>query len=161
MIPDKFKIFNPELFAKGKRGLIYTFKIGNKIIALKTKNPDSKAINRIENEANFLKLLNKYKIGSKLIDYGKGFITYEFIKGVTLKEFLKDNKLNKKIILNIKRQCEILDKLKINKEEMHYPVKNIIINKNKPVLIDFERCGYTLRPKNLNQFKQFLKRFNL
>ena len=158
MLPNSLLKYNPKLFARGKRGLIYTFKKNEKIIAVKIKNPESKAENRIENEINFLKILNKYKIGPKLLDHGSDYFCYEFINGITLKEFLKTKKLNNKIINEILNQCKKLDELKINKEEMHKPLKNIIIKKNKPILLDFERCHYTIRPKNLNQFKQFLKR---
>lgn len=157
MLPKKYLKYNPEIFSKGKRGLIYTFEKNSKKYAIKVKLPESKAINRINIEAEFLKLLNKYDIGPKLVDNGNDFIVYEFVEGLTLKEFLKTNKMNKKIIRSVVKQCKILDKLKMNKEEMHYPLKNIIINKNKAYLIDFERCHYTSRPKNLNQFIQFLK----
>ena len=67
---------------------------------------------------------------------------------------------NVKILKAIMEQCKIMDNLRINKKEMHKPLKNIIITKKeKPVLLDFERCCFTNRPKNANQFKQFLKRF--
>ncbi len=158
MIPDNFIQYNPILFAKGKRGLVYKFKKNNKVYALKIKNPDSKASYRLEIEASFLKKLNKYKIGPKLVDYGNDYICYKFIEGITLKEYLKNNKNISKVLNEIKRQCKILDKLNINKEEFHKPLKNIIINKNKPILIDFERCHYTNRPKNINQFNEFLRR---
>ncbi len=161
MLPKKFLKYNLQPFSKGKRGLIYTFKKNKTLIALKIKNPESRAFNRIENEINFLKLLNKYKIGPKLIEYCENYFCYKFIEGITLKEFLKENKNPKKVLDKIMDQCKILDKLKINKEEMHKPLKNIIIANNIPVLIDFERCHYTSRPKNVNQFKEFLRRFNL
>ena len=161
MLPNKFLKYNPILFAKGKRGLIYTFKKNKKILAIKIKNPESKANNRIINEANFLKTLNKYNIGPKLIDYSEDYVCYNFIEGKLLKDYLKENKNPEKVLQDIMKQCETLDKLNINKEEMHVPVKNIIINKkNKPILLDFERCHYTSRPKNVNQFKEFLKRFS-
>ena len=48
-----------------------------------------------------------------------------------------------------------LDKLKINKKELTNPYKHIIINK-KIVMIDFERCYFTDKPKNVSQFCQFL-----
>ncbi len=158
MLPKKLLKHNPKLFAKGRRGLIFTVKINKKITAIKTKNPDSKAVNRIQNEVNFLKVLNKYKIGPKLLSHGKDYFTYEFVNGETLKEYMKQNKLAKKLLMNIMKQCEIMDKLGITKEEMHKPLKNIIIKNKKPILIDFERCHYTKRPKNANQFKQFLRR---
>ena len=158
MLPKKFLKYNPQPFAKGKRGLIYTFKKNNKLIAIKIKNPESKAENRIQIEINFIKIFNKYKIGPKLIEYGEDYFCYEFIEGKTLKEYIKENKNPEKVLNEIMKQCKTMDDLKINKEEMHKPLKNIIVKKNKPILIDFERCHFTVRPKNTNQFKEFLRR---
>ena len=50
----------------------------------------------------------------------------------------------------------MLDKLKVNKFEMHRITTNVIVVKNNPVLIDFERCKRVLEPKNVTQFSQFL-----
>ena len=51
----------------------------------------------------------------------------------------------------------IMDKLKINKEEMSHPHKHILIDKkNNPILIDFERSRYTIKPGNVTQFSDFL-----
>ena len=61
----------------------------------------------------------------------------------------------KKVLIDILKQCKVLDKLKVNKLEMHNPYKHIIIGK-KIVMIDFERCYKTLKPKNVSQFCQFL-----
>lgn len=160
MIPSKFLIYNPVLFARGKRGLVYTFVKNNKTYALKIKRPESTAQYRLEIESEFLKKLNKHKIGPKLIDSGTDYICYEFIEGITLKEFIKNNKNINKVLNEIKKQCVKLDELKINKEEFTNPLKNILITKNnKSILIDFERCHYTERPKNVNQFNEFLRRF--
>lgn len=146
-----------KFFARGKRGFIYTGYLGKKKIVVKEKNPSSLALGRIKNEANFLTLLNKYKIGPKLIKSSDKFIVYEFVKGDFILDFIEKN--NKKRIIEVLKevlkQCFILDKLRINKLEMHHPVKHIIIDK-KPVLIDFERCYYTKSPKNVTQFCQFL-----
>jgi len=49
-----------------------------------------------------------------------------------------------------------MDKLNINKEEMSHPIKHIIVNKNKAVMIDFERTRYTQKPGNITQFCDFL-----
>ena len=61
------QVINKEFFTKGKRGFIYTAKLGKKKIAIKEKNPESKAQSRIEFEAYWLKKLNKHKIGPKFI----------------------------------------------------------------------------------------------
>ena len=146
-----------KFFAKGKRGFIYTGYLGRKKIVVKEKNPSSFALGRIKNEAEFLKLLNKYKIGPKLIKSSDKSIVYEFVKGEFILDFIEKNNKDKimKILKEVLNQCFILDKLRINKLEMHHPVKHIIIDK-KPVLIDFERCYYTKSPKNVTQFCQFL-----
>lgn len=150
------KLTNIKFLAKGKRSLVFTAKYKNKLVAIKVKKKSSQAINRLENEAKFLKMLNKHNIGPKLIKQGKDYIIYEFVKG---KPILKYKKSLKNIILNVLDQCFILDKLKINKLEMHHPVKHILIDKS-PVLIDFERCYYTKNPKNVTQFCQFLMNTN-
>ena len=46
--------------------------------------------------------------------------------------------------------------INIDKEEMHHPIRHVVI-KNKIVkLLDFERANKTKKPKNVTQFIQFL-----
>ena len=135
--------------AQGKRGKVYLK--GN--IATKKSQPF-----RVINEVYWLKILNKHKIGPKLIAYTEDSFSYNFVKGeeiITWTE--KATKLNIiKILKNIINQCEVMDLLKVNKKEMNHPYKHILISNNKPVMIDFERCKITNNPKNVNQFFQFL-----
>lgn len=169
---EKNDIKNLKYFAKGKRGLVFTGVYKGKKVGVKINNPESSAIMRVENEADFLKLLNKKGIGPKLLLHGKGFLAYEFVEGRNIADFLnnleKDSKnsdKNKMIISIIKKtmkQLHIMDKLRINKQEMSHPHKHIIIGKNNnPVLIDFERCKYTLNPGNVTQFCDFLASNNI
>ena len=137
-----------KYFSKGKRGRIYLIKN----IAIK------KSLHRhIKNEVKFLKILNKYNIGPKLISFGKGYFKYKFVKVKFILDYLNEaNKVKiKKVIINILKQCRTLDKLRMNKKELTNPYKHIIINKNI-VMIDFERCYFTDKPKNVSQFCQFL-----
>ena len=87
---------------------------------------------------------------------------FVFVKGEFFVDWIKkSSKKNAvKIIKNILEQCRIMDKLKINKKEFHKPIKHIIVYKNKPVMIDFERCYYAENPKNVTQFCQFLLLIN-
>jgi len=148
-----------ELFSKGKRGLIYTAAYKGKKAAIKVKNPESRAVERIKNEAQYLKKLNKYKIGPKFISFRKNELMYEFVEGMFILDFIGKNakKEIKMVVKDVFGQMFILDKLGIDKEEMHHPLKHVIVNsKNKTVLIDFERCHKTLKPKNVTQWCQFL-----
>ena len=150
-------IKNIKKLTKGHRGLIYTG-IKNKKIAIKRENPESKAVGRILNEARWLKFLNKYKIGPKFILHKDNFFIYYFVPGIFFPEFVEKAKKSdiKKVITSVFEQCFTLDKLKINKEEMHHPYKHIIVNNNKPTLLDFERTHITEKPQNVTQFCQYI-----
>lgn len=150
-------IKNIQFFTKGKRGIIQTGFYRGKKVAVKIKNPASKAKGNLRNEALKLKKLNKYKIGPRLLFSGKDHFVYEFVKGEFILDFFQkaSKQRIKKIIKDVFKQCYKLDKLKLNKEEMHHPVKHVIIGK-KTVLVDFERCKKTKKPKNVTQFCQFM-----
>lgn len=143
-----------EYFAEGKRGKIYIGIIKGKKVAIKKEKRD---LNRINNEIKFLRILNKYNIGPRLIEYGKDYMIYEFIDGIRILDYLKNaNKKEKnRIIKNVLLQCRILDKLKIDKYEMNNPYKHILIGKQIK-MIDFERCKKVEKPKNVTQFCQFI-----
>ncbi len=144
--------------AKGKRGMVYTGMWKNKKITVKTKNPASQALGRIKIEARMLEILNKESIGPNLQFSGDNFIAYEYVDGEMILDFI--SRTGKKdeiagLFAEIFRQLHILDRIRISKEEMHHPVKHILVGK-KPVLIDFERAHYTERPQNVTQFCQFV-----
>jgi release factor glutamine methyltransferase len=153
-------IKNIKYFTHGKRGLIFTANYKNKKVAIKIKRPSSQAFNRINIEATWLKKINRHNIGPKLQLSGNGFIVYSFIEGDFIPYYIeKNNKQNiKKTLIAVLNQCYQLDKLNINKEEMHHPPKHIIIGNNKPILIDFERTRTTNSPKNVTQFVQYINR---
>ena len=114
-------------------------------------------------EATFLKLLNEHHIGPAFVDYDKKLntLTMHFIEGERILDYLKKSSTKKteilRIIKEILEQLSTMDILHINKLELTNPYKHIIIDANAhPVLIDFERCHKTIRPKNITQFIQFL-----
>lgn len=147
-----------QLYAKGKRSFIY--KKDNTII--KKINPNTKAINRLENEAHWLKILNQHNIGPKLIKLEKNALFMEFIKGTQLTKYKCNNKELKILLKDLLEQCFILDQLKVNKLEMHHPIKHVLVRNKKIILIDFERCKLTKNPKNITQVCQFISRnYNL
>ncbi|MBI2541409.1 methyltransferase [Candidatus Woesearchaeota archaeon] len=152
------RISNVKYFAKGHRGLLFTGSYKHKKAAIKAKNPKSAAFGRIENEAKWLRRLNSHNIGPKLLFFDKNFLAYEFIEGEFIADYARKSGKNsiKKVIKNVFHQLFILDSLNIDKEEMHHPLKHIIVAKSRPCMIDFERCHYSPHPKNVTQFCQFL-----
>ncbi|MBR9690861.1 methyltransferase [Candidatus Woesearchaeota archaeon] len=156
-------IKKPEFLARGKRGIIYTGKYSNKKVGIKIKNPKSEAHARIEIEGRNLKIVNKLGIGPILVKESKDFVMYEFVDGILFPEFIeKSNKEEiKKVVLNLFEQMRILDKNKINKEEMTNPYKHIVVTEKSTVLLDFERANRTIKPNNVNQFCQYIISENL
>jgi len=157
------EIKKKRYFMKGKRGYIYTAFYNQKKVAIKKKNPKSEAVARIANEAIWLKELNNYHIGPKLLESTLDYIIYEFVEGRFILEYFRQVDKNKILIIikDLFKQMRQLDKLKVNKEEMHHPIKHVVVNKEKATLLDFERCKKTEKPKNVTQFCQFLISRNL
>ena len=80
---------NKRFFSKGKRGIIYISHFKKTKVAIKEKNPKSEAINIIENEAYFLKKLNKHKIGPEFLFSKNEAIVYKFVEGPFFPDFVK------------------------------------------------------------------------
>ena|SRR3989338_1084385 len=142
-----------KFLAKGKRSKVYVGFLKKKKVAVKISK-------RAEIEGRWLKLLNKNRIGPKLIKVDRDKLIYEFVDGKRIGDCLKDK--NIKIILRkVLEQCRTLDKLKINKKELVNPYKHIIIKGNEVKMIDFERCHKVKRGKNVTQFGEYLMRMKL
>jgi release factor glutamine methyltransferase len=153
------EVKNLKFFSKGKRGLIYTGKFKKTKAAVKIKNPRSEVPGRIHIEGHNLNIVNKLKIGPKLLKASDDYIIYKFVEGTLFPKFLE--KSSKKDTLSILKQLfsqmRTLDKNQMNKEEMSNPYKHIIVTKKKKVvLIDFERSNKTLKPHNITQFVQYI-----
>ncbi|MBW3001897.1 methyltransferase [Candidatus Woesearchaeota archaeon] len=154
---EKKGVKDIDYLAKGKRGVVYTGKYRKKKIAIKTKRKESEAVGRIKNEIKYLKILNKHRIGPKLVMHNKNWLAYEFVPGEFIRDWIPKAKKKdlKRVFKNVFNKCFKMDQLGINKEEMHHPVKHVIIGKSVK-LIDFERARKTKDPKNVSQFCQFV-----
>src|SRR3989344_3728247 len=95
-----------ESFAKGRRGIIYTGIYKGKKVAIKVKRPASKAENAIEKEYFWLKKLNSYNIGPKVVFFKNKALVYEFVEGKHILDFFKgaSKKDRDKIIKEVFRQ---------------------------------------------------------
>ncbi|HLC88917.1 MAG TPA: HemK2/MTQ2 family protein methyltransferase [Candidatus Nanoarchaeia archaeon] len=165
-------------FTHGKRGNIYTGMWNNNIsdkkiltkklvkVAIKAKRKESQAVERIKNEVEWLKIINRYHLGPRLLFYGAEYFVYEFVEGDFILDWINKNGKTKtkiaKMLADVLKQCFVLDQLQINKEELHRPLKHILVdNQDQPILLDFERCSQTDKPKNVTQLVEFLVRSKL
>ncbi|MEK6874686.1 MAG: HemK2/MTQ2 family protein methyltransferase [Nanoarchaeota archaeon] len=149
-----------EYFKKGTRGMIFTGFWREKNVAVKLTNPASKAFGRLEIEAEWLRKVNKKGIGPRFLASGDGYVISEFIDGVFISDFLEHATTVqvRQVLKMLLDQCRILDKLGVDKEEMHHPYKHVFVTKNplKVQLLDFERAHATPSPKNVTQCSQFI-----
>ncbi len=155
----RLQIKDPVFFAKGHRGHLYKGTYKGRSVVVKTTNPRSKAIGRISNECNWIKKLNKKGIGPKLIACEKDEMMYEYVPGEFIEDYCKRSGKKEilRIIKDVFEQCFVMDSMGVDKEEMHNPYKHVICKRGKkPVMLDFERCHHTLKPKNVTQFCQYI-----
>ena len=136
---------NIHFLAKGHRGMVYSgildLNYGNLPlptqsrsinVAIKTENSTSKAPNRIENEAKWLKILNEKNIGPKLYFSGTNYVVMEFIAGKRIMDWIKENSKEEiiPVLEKILTQGLVMDQLRVSKQEMNHPHKHIIITSN-------------------------------
>jgi HemK-related putative methylase len=159
---------------EGQRGLIFTGDWNEKefvkshfadprivLVAIKVEHPLSRAQNRIENEVKWLKAVNRKGLGPRLFFSGDGYYVREFIIGISLPEYIKkmgkESTHVRRVLANLLTQAFVLDTLHMNKEEMHRPSTNVLVDDSgKVILLDFERCFESSNPHNVTQFCSFL-----
>ena len=167
---------NVHYFAEGKRGIVYTAQFDKSLVikkqipvkkrtitvAVKVKKKESKAADAITSEIFWLKVLNERAIGPRMLFSGEDYVAYEFAGGEYIEEWLPNASKEEiqAVLKSVFQQCYVMDKLKINKEEMHHPLKHIIVDKDyNATLIDFERSYETEKPHNVTQFADFVGKF--
>ncbi|MBW3003513.1 hypothetical protein KY337_03040 [Candidatus Woesearchaeota archaeon] len=156
---EKKGLTNVKRLTKGHRGLIFVADYKAKKVVVKKQREDVEAKERINNEIQFLKVLNKHGIGPKVMFSGKDYFVYKFIDGTFIKDFVEVQEKDaiKDVLFKVFNLMYKLDKLGIDKEEMHHPKKHVIIDEQLRVyLIDFERANKTEKPKNVTQFVQYV-----
>ncbi len=185
--------------AKGARGVVYKGKWdvnsqekkflaskNDKKVAIKLKLDSSSAPGTLELEARALKEVNKKRIGPKLYYSHSDFLIMEFIEGISFDKFIekhgKESLVVKIAVRKLLEDAYHLDKLGLNKEEMHRPYSNVLVSETngkvdvtlldtekskisgihktpRVVLLDFERCRNSETPQNVTQLVSFLIKF--
>ncbi|MCY0866818.1 MAG: hypothetical protein OWQ49_04625 [Aquificaceae bacterium] len=158
---EKFKesLRDLQLFSKGWRGYIYRAKWKGIDVAIKVAK-DSEREYAIRKEGEILKLLKGYRGFPQLLEAGEDFLVYEFIDGIPIEKASLTRSQKAFVYLRVLELIELLDRLGVNKEELHKLDKNTLIGKDLEVyLIDFERGSMQAKKRhNLSQFLQLLAR---
>lgn len=151
------KIKNIQYLDSGKRGTIYYGIRDATPLAIKQQLPQ--APYTIYKEAEFLKKCNALGIGPTFREYTDDLLIRDFVNGQRIMDVLAASKTphyTLKLLINILKQCRLLDIHHIQKQEMTNPYKHIIVSNNTPIFIDFERCSFRKNPSNVTQCIQWI-----
>ncbi len=151
-----------KLLAKGHSSRIFLVKKGNKKLVAKIESENSPRHNMIEKEVKNLKKANHLGIGPKLFGFDavNRVILMEFIKGKTFRDWLFEKKHSKKelkkFIEELLRQAKLLDENNLDHGQLAGAGKNILVQNNRPVIIDFEKASQKRKAHNYTVIESFL-----
>ena len=146
------------MLGKGYAGVVVLGKMGRKKVAVKIRRNDFPRKN-LEKEAGLLKIINKYKIGPKLIASSKNFLVMEYLDGEKVGDWVDGLKKNGKssqlklIIKKVLEDCYSLDRIGLDHGELSNLSKHVIIGK-KTTIIDFESSSMDRKVSNVTSATQ-------
>ena len=149
-----------NILGKGYVGMVVLGKIGRKKVAVKIRRNDSPREN-LKKEAELLKIINKHRIGPKLVAFSKNFLVMEYLDGEKIGNWV--NGLKKKegssqlklIIKKILEDCYSLDRIGLDHGELSNLTKHVIVGK-KTTIIDFESSSMNRKVSNVTSATQAL-----
>jgi len=158
------ELFLLERIGKGHSSHIFLVKDskGKKLVA-KVERSDSTRFNMAEREAENLEKANKLGVGPKLkgFDLKKRIILMEYIQGPCFSKWLfsgPNKAVLKRFIKELQKQVLALDKAGLDHGQLAGRGKNILVRKDKPVIIDFEKASCQRKCHNFNAIEAFLFR---
>ena len=147
-----------SILGKGYAGVVVLGKMGRKKVAVKIRRNDSPRKN-LEKEAGLLKIVNKHKIGPKLIASSKNFLVMEYLDGEKIGDWVDGLKKNEKssqlklIIKKVLEDCYSLDRIGLDHGELSNLSKHVIVGK-KTTVIDFESSSIDRKVSNVTSATQ-------
>ncbi|MDO8537568.1 MAG: RIO1 family regulatory kinase/ATPase [archaeon] len=165
-ISQELKQFDLQIVKKISKGyssdiFLLKNKKGKKF-ALKLERIKSTRKNMVFKESSSLEVANNIGIAPKLFafDEKNKFLIMEFIEGKRFCDWVLEKKLNKKVmkkfLINLFVQAKKLDKIGLDHGQLGGKAKNILVRKNLPVIIDFEKSSQVRRVHNAAQLKSLI-----
>ena len=130
--------------------------------ALKAEKQKSPRVNMVEKEALNLLFVNAFGIGPRLecFDPAQRVVVMEFVDGPTFDRWLFQKKPSAKVLSAFVKealsQAETLDRIGISHGQLAGKGRNILVRKNTPMIIDFEKASNKRRCRNQNQLRALL-----
>ena len=161
----KEKLKLEKKIAKGHSSEVFLVKKARKNFALKIEKVKSTRKDMAEREVENLKKANSVGVGPLLyaFDLERRIILMEYIKGKTFSKWLfglKKNETNKKKLKKFTEelllQAEKMDKIGLDHGQLAGRGVNILVRKNLPVIVDFEKASQKRKCHNKTVLQSFL-----
>jgi putative serine/threonine protein kinase len=141
-----------SILGKGSVSIVVKVRIKNKIYALKIRRMDANRRTMFR-EASVHQMVNTIGIGPKLFKFSENLIIMEFIDGLSIIDWIRQQHLDKyrvlSVVTDILRQCFILDMANINHGELSNLNYHIIVSYSDRVsIIDFESTSLNRKKSN-------------
>lgn len=141
-----------SILGKGSVSIVLKVRIKNKTYALKIRRTDANRRTMLR-EASVHQMVNTIGIGPKLFKFSENLIIMEFIDGLSIIDWIRQQHLDKhkvlNIVTNILKQCFILDMANINHGELNNLNYHIIVSYSECVsIIDFESTSLNRKKSN-------------
>ena len=155
----KLEIGTINILGKGYVGIVVLGKIRGKKVAVKIRRNDSPRKN-LKKEAELLEIINKHKIGPKLVAFSKNFLVMEYLDGEKIGDWVNGLKKSnssrlKTIIKKVLEDCYSLDRIGLDHGELSNLSKHVIVGK-KTTIIDFESSSMDRKVSNVTSATQAL-----
>ncbi|HZI70372.1 MAG TPA: RIO1 family regulatory kinase/ATPase [Nitrososphaeraceae archaeon] len=154
------KIGKMTIAGKGSVGIVLKVKIEGKIHALKIRRTDANR-ETMQREISLHKIANSVDVGPKLSRFSENLIVMEFIDGLSILDWVKQQDITadegRNIAISILEQCYNLDKAHMDHGELSCINHHIIISKsNTANIIDFESSSTQRKSCNVTAAAQSL-----
>jgi putative serine/threonine protein kinase len=157
------KLFLVRKISKGYSSEVFLAENSKgKKFCLKVEKEKSPRMGFLVKETENLKAANSVGVGPKLIDYDveSKAVLMEYIEGVTFEKYLFETNVSKqkllKLIKELLKQGRKLDKIGLDHGQLGGVGRNILVRKNLPIIIDFEKGSQVRKTHNLGRLKSFL-----
>src|ERR671926_1777998 len=154
------KIGKMAIAGKGSVSIVLKVKTKSKICALKIRRTDANR-ETMKREVSMHKIANSVDVGPKLFGFSKNLITMEFIDGLSIVDWVKQQDITsdevRTVAISILEQCYNLDKAHMDHGKLSCINHHVIISKLNTVnIIDFESSSTQRKSRNVTAAAQSL-----
>jgi putative serine/threonine protein kinase len=160
LLDGKTKIGNMGIAGKGCVSLVVKAEVADKMCAIKIRRTDANRMS-MKREAYLHTIANSVGVGPNLFAHTKNFIVMEFIDGMTIIDWIRQQNLSRdkvrNVIIRILEICFNLDKVHLDHGELSRLDRHVIISRhNNTKIVDFESSSIERKPCNVTAAAQSL-----